>query len=491
MSQNPIAPPPVQGAMTDTQGNLAIPWTQWFTQNLSSRVNTSLVSVTLSGDVTGAGGPAVPTTIAPGAVTLPKLAPVAGLIGTPSSTAATPSALSASQVTTFMCSISGGGTAKYLRADGSWNVPPAAGPASGDLAGTYPAPTVAGLEGSALPALAAGYLQWTGSAWAFGAGGTGLVNPMTTSQDLIVGGAAGSPTRLGVGANGSVLGVTAGIVGWVAAGTGSVTTVSVATANGFQGSVATPTSTPVITLQTSVSGMLKGSGNALVAATAGTDYQTPYAILSTLGGLSSSAGWLYNNGSGTLSYSTPTAAQVGALASGAQAVDSAKLNGQLPAYYQVAYAVLGTFGALANSAGYLYNNGSGVLSYATPAAASWPVSGTPANISTLGSLANAAGWLYNNGSGVYTYSTPTAANVGAEPALGNPGTTGYVLSSTTGGVRSWVAQPTVPAFYSSIPIMDSSAGAAGSSGQISQGDHVHPTNWGLHSALRNNLLCLL
>lgn len=36
--------------------------------------------------------------------------------------------------------------------------------------------------------------------------------------------------------------------------------------------------------------------------------------------------------------------------------------------------------------------------------------------------------------------THTAAAVGAEPDLGNPGTSGYVLSSTTGGVRSWVAQ---------------------------------------------------
>lgn len=32
---------------------------------------------------------------------------------------------------------------------------------------------------------------------------------------------------------------------------------------------------------------------------------------------------------------------------------------------------------------------------------------------------------------------PTA--IGAEPAMGNPGTSGYVLSSTTGGVRSWAA----------------------------------------------------
>ena len=34
----------------------------------------------------------------------------------------------------------------------------------------------------------------------------------------------------------------------------------------------------------------------------------------------------------------------------------------------------------------------------------------------------------------------SGTNTGAEPALGNPAANGYVLSSTTAGVRSWVAQ---------------------------------------------------
>lgn len=34
----------------------------------------------------------------------------------------------------------------------------------------------------------------------------------------------------------------------------------------------------------------------------------------------------------------------------------------------------------------------------------------------------------------------TAGDISAEPALGNPASNGYVLSSTTGGTRSWVAQ---------------------------------------------------
>lgn len=37
------------------------------------------------------------------------------------------------------------------------------------------------------------------------------------------------------------------------------------------------------------------------------------------------------------------------------------------------------------------------------------------------------------------WDTVTATDVGSEPALGNPGTSGWILSSTTGGLRSWIA----------------------------------------------------
>lgn len=56
-------------------------------------------------------------------------------------------------------------------------------------------------------------------------------------------------------------------------GSGTVTTVSVVNANGFAGSVANAGSTPAITLQTTVSGMLKGNGaGGIVAATEGVDF---------------------------------------------------------------------------------------------------------------------------------------------------------------------------------------------------------------------------
>jgi len=59
------------------------------------------------------------------------------------------------------------------------------------------------------------------------------------------------------------------------AGSGTVTSVSVVSANGFAGTVATATTTPAITLTTSITGLLKGNGTAISAASAGTDYVIP------------------------------------------------------------------------------------------------------------------------------------------------------------------------------------------------------------------------
>lgn len=65
------------------------------------------------------------------------------------------------------------------------------------------------------------------------------------------------------------------------AGSGTVTSVSVVSANGLAGTVATSTSTPAITLSTSVTGIAKGNGTSLSAATAGTDYVAPGGALGT------------------------------------------------------------------------------------------------------------------------------------------------------------------------------------------------------------------
>lgn len=65
-------------------------------------------------------------------------------------------------------------------------------------------------------------------------------------------------------------------------GSGTVTSVSVATANGFAGTVANATTTPAITLTTTVTGILKGNGTAISAATPSTDYLVPSDIANML-----------------------------------------------------------------------------------------------------------------------------------------------------------------------------------------------------------------
>jgi hypothetical protein len=67
----------------------------------------------------------------------------------------------------------------------------------------------------------------------------------------------------------------AGVATSLLGGSGSVTSVSIVSANGFAGTVATSTSTPAITLSTSITGILKGNGTAISAATVGTDYASP------------------------------------------------------------------------------------------------------------------------------------------------------------------------------------------------------------------------
>jgi len=75
---------------------------------------------------------------------------------------------------------------------------------------------------------------------------------------------------------------TLGVLSWVGAATGTVTSASVASANGFAGTVATSTSTPAITITTSITGVLKGNGTAISAAVSGTDYQAPIGTISGL-----------------------------------------------------------------------------------------------------------------------------------------------------------------------------------------------------------------
>lgn len=101
-------------------------------------------------------------------------------------------------------------------------------------------------------------------------GGAGFTNPMGATGDIIYSAdGAGTPAALVIGGVGEVLTVSAGgLPEWSAAGVaGSVVSVSVVSANGFAGSVANPTTTPAITLSTTLTGLLQGNGTAMTAIT--------------------------------------------------------------------------------------------------------------------------------------------------------------------------------------------------------------------------------
>lgn len=81
---------------------------------------------------------------------------------------------------------------------------------------------------------------------------------------------------------------------WAANPLGTVTSVSVVSANGLAGTVANATTTPAITLSTTVTGLLKGNGTAISAAVSGTDYAPA----------TSGTSLLYGNGAGGFSNAT-------------------------------------------------------------------------------------------------------------------------------------------------------------------------------------------
>jgi len=81
---------------------------------------------------------------------------------------------------------------------------------------------------------------------------------------------AANPTDCGVGQYATAIDASGNLTCSTPAGTG-VTSISISSANGFSGSSSGGT-TPALTISTTVTGLLKGNGTAISAATSGTDY---------------------------------------------------------------------------------------------------------------------------------------------------------------------------------------------------------------------------
>ena len=239
-------------------------------------------------------------------------------------------------------------------------------------------------------------------------------------------------------------------------GVGSVTSVSVVSANGLAGTVATATTTPAVTLSTTVTGVLKGNGTAISAATSGTDYAPATSGTSILygsgaGGFSNvtigtgvafAGGTLSATGSGgtvtSVTGTAPVVSSGGATPAISMAAATTSVNGYLTStdwttFNNKVTSVSGTAGQITSTGGTtpVIDLVSGIATAGTTGSASLiPVVtiDTYGRVTTITTAANPQGTVTS-----VTGTAPVVSSGGATPAISMAAATtsvnGYLTST--------------------------------------------------------------
>ena len=244
-------------------------------------------------------------------------------------------------------------------------------------------------------------------------------------------------------------------------GAGTVTSVSVVTANGFAGTVANASSTPAITLTTTInSPVLAGDGTSITAATTTGSGSTAMlndapTIINTLtvGAASGATGKVDFKGttSGTVSLSVADAAGTWTMKLPTTAGTNGyflKTDGSGNTSWDTGPAASLTVGTTAISNGtdtrVLYNNAGTLGEYTVTGTGDVVLNNSPTFVDdvTIGTPSTATGSILFKGttSGTVTLSVLDAAGTWTMKLPDTGGTNGYVLSTDGSGNTSWVAQ---------------------------------------------------
>lgn len=227
------------------------------------------------------------------------------------------------------------------------------------------------------------------------------------------------------------------------AGSGTVTSVSVNSANGLSGSVSNPTTTPAITLSTSVTGVLKGDGTSISAQStgnlsdgtadgisvaggsgavlgSGTTITQQAATTSTNGYLTSTDWTTFNSKQASGSYITALTGDGTASGPGSSAMTLATVNSNVGSFSPAAITVNGK--GLVTAASSMSTVGSGSVVLATsPTIATPTITGTVPGTTAFSTIS--AGTVTTNiGASVPVLATTSGGNLTAAATTGSGST---------------------------------------------------------------------